>query len=309
MTRMKTMKFWGPEGEAFLPENKKYRPRSPTEEPHFLRGAFIHLLNVRSISFWGEPVHQKIVLMRTRHKKTSSIINLNQGQRLKIIWDLTEWKEGSEKSKLVSVYLPWEDARRTANKCISSGGVGNPRSVHTHAHTHEHWRPQSSQSALPAPAFNFSQHHQWKCLCKTERIMSVTSTKRTSFKVEKRETEPLLGTRWSWHVWGGTPIENPLFHHEWLLCNRKTRLQKHHHYKPTVLCPPEENLPCSHMETVQNISKQFKQNKYPGGSVLWEQKPRKCRNRMKQINPETWWRSSTTEHLHKAFFWFGLRPE
>ena len=158
MTRMRTMNFWGPEGKAFLPENKKYRSRSPTEEPHFLLGAFIHLLNVRSISFLGEPVHQKIVLMRTRHKKTSSIITLNQGQRLKIIWDLTEWKKGSEKSKLVSVYLPWEDARRTANKRITSGGVGNPRSVHTHAHTHEQWRHQSSQSALPAPVSNRSCH-------------------------------------------------------------------------------------------------------------------------------------------------------
>ena len=82
--------------------------------------------------------------------------------------------------------------------------------VHTHTHTHEHWRHQSSQSALPAPTFNFSRH-QWKCLCKTEGIMSVILTKITRFKGEKRETEPLLGTRWSWHVWRGTPIENPFF--------------------------------------------------------------------------------------------------
>lgn len=68
MARMRTMDFWGPEGEVFLPKNKKYRSRSPTEEPHFLRGAFIWLLIVRSISFFGEPVHQKIVLIRTGHK-------------------------------------------------------------------------------------------------------------------------------------------------------------------------------------------------------------------------------------------------
>lgn len=63
--------------------------------------------------------------------------------------------------------------------------------------THMNIGDTRAQSALPIPAFNFSQHHQWKCLCKTERIMSVISTKRTNFKGEKGETEPLSGTRWS----------------------------------------------------------------------------------------------------------------
>ena len=46
--------------------------------------------------------------------------------------------------------------------------------------THMNIGDTRAQSALPIPAFNFSQHHQWKRLCKTERIMSVISTKRTS---------------------------------------------------------------------------------------------------------------------------------
>lgn len=199
---------WGPEDEAFLPD-KKYRSRSPIEEPHFLGGAFIHLLNVRSISFFGEPVHQKIVLMRTRHKKTSSIINQNQGQSLKILQDLTEWKNESEKSRLVSVYLPWEDARWTANKRIMSGGVGNPRSVHRHAHT---WTLETPELSLLSPSLHSTSRNttSGNVYAKQNVLCQSYQPKERILKGKREKQNPSQGQDGA-DMFGGNPYWEPPF--------------------------------------------------------------------------------------------------